>query len=347
MAAPTAGATEFTAPELPALEIASAEFVDHVRADLASVGITAPPVDAQLTDALDQAIVDVIPQELVSPVESATLEMPDPVATEFTEVASSESAKYETVATDPNYQWRSDPISKMMAAKPTANAVLHRVGGSWFDAPRIPVASQQAQERGVSLYGAGTPIYLGESAMCTLGAVGTDAQGRKVGLTAGHCGQPGDQVSSADSWQVGPTGTVVASNSVYDYSVIEFGSNAELTGNYNNVAVNELGGQVTSGTELCKQGVASGLTCGTTWSADEFVQFSQVCAMTGDSGGPVMAGDRIVGMISGGVLPYQQLSCQTPLQGALFMPTVSTSMDAVVSDMNAQGGVGAGFALAN
>jgi len=35
------------------------------------------------------------------------------------------------------------------------------------------------------------------------------------------------------------------------------------------------------------------------------------------------------------------------LQGYAFMPTVSTSMDNVVRDMDARGGVGAGFRLAD
>jgi len=69
--------------------------------------------------------------------------------------------------------------------------------------------------------------------------------------------------------------------------------------------------------------------------------------MVGDSGAPVMAGDRMVGLISGGVLSDQRFSCRTPLQGQLFMPTVSTSMDTVLQDLDARGGVGAGFRLAD
>ncbi len=40
--------------------------------------------------------------------------------------------------------------------------------------------------RGKSLYGPGTPLYVNQDTMCTLTAAGTDAAGRKVGLTAGH-----------------------------------------------------------------------------------------------------------------------------------------------------------------
>src|SRR5699024_8638077 len=99
------------------------------------------------------------------------------------------------------------------------------------------------------------------------------------------------------------------------------------------------------GEVLCKQGVATGRTCGNVWAADEGVQISQLCAMVGDSGAPVLAGDRMVGMVSGGVLPDQRYSCRTPLQGQLFMPTASTNMDTVLADVDARGGVGAGFRL--
>ena len=37
-----------------------------------------------------------------------------------------------------NYVWRTDPVSKALAGKPMADKVLHRVPGSFFDAPRTP-----------------------------------------------------------------------------------------------------------------------------------------------------------------------------------------------------------------
>ena len=63
---------------------------------------------------------------------------------------------------------------------------------------------------------------------------------------------------------------------------------------------------------MCKTGVASGTTCGYVWVADEGRNVSQVCAMAGDSGAPVMEGDRLVGMVSGGALPDHNLLCRTP-----------------------------------
>ncbi|AGF71794.1 hypothetical protein A605_03915 [Corynebacterium halotolerans YIM 70093 = DSM 44683] len=347
--------------------IDSAAIVEQVREDLAGVGIDTAPVDTAVTDAVDRAVASIVPEATAANTtgpDSAAADTPyapatnpNPLGLGQTPPAAGQPVSQETGAqaaegqvaqvSDPNYRWRSDLSSKLMAANPTADHVLHRVPGSWFDAPRIPEESVLAQNQGKSLYGPGTPLYIGESKMCTLGVVGTDAQGRKVGLTAGHCGEPGELVASADSWQVGPSGTVVASNAAHDYSVIEFGSNAELTRSYNGVTVNEVGGApVTLGQQLCKQGVATGFTCGITWAGDGNTQLSQVCASVGDSGGPVLAGNRLVGLVSGGSLPDPNLACRTPLQGVLFMPTVSTSINAVLADLEASGGPGAGFVLA-
>nr|WP_241228454.1 S1 family peptidase [Corynebacterium hylobatis] len=334
------------------MEVASVDVVNQVRGQLAAFGVQAPAVDTALTDAVDQAIVDHVPNTKLRESDETAEDNSAPVTgtqyvdqVEITDEMRGRFVEEDAVPLDPNYRWHNDPVAKTMAGKPFDEWVLHRVSGSWFDAPRIPEESMVVQNQDASLYGPGTPIYLGDSMMCTLGVVGTDAQGRKVGLTAGHCGQPGDQVWSADSWQVGPTGTVVTTNQVHDYSVVELGSNAELTRTYNGVTVNSVGGPVGPGQVLCKQGVATGHTCGHVWAADEEVHITQVCAMTGDSGAPLLAGDRMVGMISGGVLPDHRLSCKSPLQGQLFMPTASHTMDAVLKDVDARGGVGAGFRL--
>lgn len=243
----------------------------------------------------------------------------------------------------PNYEIRTDIQAQIMAA--TSGEVLHRVPGSWFNQPAVPVASKDTEAEGRSLFGPGTPIYLGQESLCTLAVTGTDADGRKIGITAGHCGNPGDAVRSADSFWVGEAGTVVASGSNDDYSVIEFGSNAELSNSYNGVSVNAIGGKTANMQEVCKSGVATGYTCGLVWSSDERMTMSQVCAMRGDSGAPVISGGRVVGLVSGGVLPNHDLACQTPLQGPFYMPSLSVNMDRVLAEMDESEGPGRGFTL--
>lgn len=245
-----------------------------------------------------------------------------------------------------NYWWKNDPVSKVMAGKPFANYVLHRVEGSWFDAPRIPEESNQQLAQGKSLYGPGTPIFVGNDALCTLTVAGTDSSGRKVGITAGHCGEVGEPVTSADSWQAGPSGTVVHRNEALDYSVIEFGSNAEVTNSYNGVTVTEVGGAPQPGDVVCKQGVATNHTCGATLTTTPQMNVNHVCSMVGDSGAPVMQGGRAVGMVNGGMMPRPySFECVTPWQGALHAPVASARMDAVMNDINLAGAPGSGFTL--
>lgn len=373
---PAAGAQEL--PTIP--EIDSAGFVDQVREDLQSVGIETMPVDKELTDSVDstvngaaaaaakdasQAVAGAVnspaAQRLAGQANLDT-QLPAPAAppdyagadantgeplTNPAPIGLLEEAtqpEFVPQGTDPNYVWKNDLFSKIAAGKPQADYVLHRVPGSYYDAPQIPEESNVAMTEGKSLYGPGTPLYIHEDTMCTLTAAGTDAEGRKVGITAGHCGNVGDPVSSADSWQVGPTGTVVSKNEQLDYSLIEFGSKAEVSRSYNGVTANGVGGTTQPGDITCKRGVATGRTCGMTFQHTERVTVNQVCAMVGDSGAPVFRNGRIVGSVSRGLIPGLP-SCHTPWQGALHNPTVVSNTDAIIADLNRREGVGSGFTL--
>lgn len=240
---------------------------------------------------------------------------------------------------DPNYNFRTDMPSKVLAGKPFADRVLHRVPGSLHDAPRTPQAAKDAQQRGKSLYGPSTPIYVGAGpteVMCTVTVAGYGEHGNKYALTAGHCGKEGDPVTSADSWQLGPSGTIVKVNRELDYALIELGSNAEVTRSYDGVTINHLGSKpLPRGQNVCKKGVASGTTCGATLSDWGTMNVNHVCAMQGDSGAPLFTGDRLVGLINGGMFPAPfDVQCASPLQGPIHAPTGSARMDAVLSDLN-------------
>lgn len=237
-----------------------------------------------------------------------------------------------------NYHWRNDIQAQVMAQK--IGPVLHRVGGSWFNAPDIPQESRDAEGQGTSLFGPGTPLFIGDR-MCTLAASGYDAAGRKVGITAGHCGGFGAQVYSADSPEVGVAGVITQSAPNLDFALITFNEKAQLTRSYGGVTINAVGGSPVVGQQVCKKGVATGFTCGTAWDTYN----SQVCAMQGDSGGPLLAGDRLLGVISGGNPIAPVPACNTPWQGPIHMPTVSAPIDAILQQLDAMGGPGAGFRL--
>lgn len=237
---------------------------------------------------------------------------------------------------DPNYVWRSDVVSKVLAGKPAADQVLHRVPGSLHDAPRIPDEARQAQGRGNALYGPGTPIYVGvgdNQLSCTVAVAGYDNAGRKIAVTAGHCGNVGDPVIDADAFGLGATGTVAAVDRNLDYALIRLNPNTEVTRSYDGVTINHVGSApIQPGQNVCKKGVASGVTCGITWYDYNQMNINQVCAMQGDSGGPLFVGDRLVGMINGGMLPQPlALACYSPLQGLIHAPTGSARADAVFS----------------
>lgn len=319
---------------------------------MAAVASIAPNAGAQ--EVLPEQISSLLPKETVDQVNAAVSSAQEQVAQAVQQVqqavqpAQQEYADqgFQPIVDGPNYHWTNDLSSQVMAATP--GPVLHRVQGSWFNAPDVPAESIEAEKQGKSLYGPGTPIYVGDNDLCTVAFTGTDAAGRKLAVTAGHCGGVGSQVTSADSWRVGPSGTVAATNPNLDYSVIELGSNAKITNTYNGVTVNQLGqGSLAPGQVACKSGVATGNTCGMTWSSQPNTQFTQICASQGDSGAPVLLGDRVVGMVNGGMLPIASASCRTPLQGPLFMPTVSVPVDSILADLNSRDAVGTGFTPAS
>lgn len=235
---------------------------------------------------------------------------------------------------DPNYVWRTDLMSKALAGKLNADRVLHRVPTSFHDAPRTPAEATQAQARGNALYGPGTPIYVGHAPndmICTVAVAGYNDAGEKIALTAGHCaGNVGDPVVNADARALGQTGRVIAVDRNLDYAVIQLHPNTEVSRSYDGLTINHLGAApVPAGQTVCKKGVASGVTCGMTWQDAGVMNINQVCAMQGDSGGPLYTGDRLVGIINGGMFPQPfALACHTPLQGPLHAPTGSARADA-------------------
>ncbi|MDO4908688.1 MAG: S1 family peptidase [Corynebacterium sp.] len=251
----------------------------------------------------------------------------------------------DSVPADFNYHWVNDPLSQILAL--TYGNVLHRINGSWFNAPDVPQEARDYAAAGKSLFGPSTPIFVGShaTAACTLTIAGTDEYGNKVGISAGHCGNVGDYVFSADTWKTNAHGQVVYKNPTLDYVIIKFEKNTVVSNSYNGQTINSMGGVPLTGDMVCKQGIATGNTCGMTLAVEGLSNWSQVCAMWGDSGAPVTEGDRLVGLVSGSV--QGALACQSPLQGIFFSPMKSVRMDQILVDMNTlpEGVPGRGFRL--
>lgn len=225
--------------------------------------------------------------------------------------------------------------------KATGQPGPHRIPGHYFTSPGIPQAQRAAAPN--VLAGPSMPIYVGNN-ICTLAVVGYDKAGNKVGITAGHCGKPGAPVTSMDSERAGQIGTVVR-NGYPDYAVIKFNNKVRLTRSYNNVHLNALGGPTPGSLQqMCKTGVATGTSCGPMLAISGPFLVSHLCGSVGDSGAPIYVGNRLIGIINGGVANLP--SCTTPLQGPFHAPTAGAAWIVIAADLNAAGGVGAGFRLA-
>jgi hypothetical protein len=189
-------------------------------------------------------------------------------------------------------------------------------------------------DAGPPVIGGGSGIIIDNMYECTVTTVGHDAAGRLVGLTAGHCGDAGSQVWAEQARGAGVIGRFAYSNHDLDYAVIQFDPNKIVPVNHiGNVTITGVGAPAQFPMIVCKEGRTSGNTCGIAWGdifqTDE--TWTQMCVVEGDSGAPVVVGTTLVGMVNA----YLAVAC--------FGPEVGTNMSAITADMNARGGVGAGF----
>lgn len=229
-----------------------------------------------------------------------------------------------------------DPVDVFLTV--TGEPGPHRVPGAYFTSPGVPDEAESI--RPSVLVGPSTPLVVGES-LCTAAVAGYDAAGNAVAITAGHCGVAGDEVRSGDD----PDGTLIGTyvrGGAQDNGIILLNGNARVTNTYNNASLSTLGGGAP--TTVCKTGITTGTSCGPAVMqvGDDLV--THLCAAHGDSGAPVYAGNRLVGVLSGGLSSVP--ACVTPLQGAAHSPVFVSAWDSVAAEMDAAGGVGAGFHLA-
>nr|WP_263170390.1 S1 family peptidase [Streptomyces sp. SCSIO ZS0520] len=197
---------------------------------------------------------------------------------------------------------------------------------------------------------------------CTMTAVGRDAAGNLVGLTNAHCfiDAEGGKLVGEKVWvDRSPAGTAAAPAPVedsrpdldtgaigtvtyvstpnnllnlgpkgLDYAVIKLDeSRVRPTATVGGVTIRKIGEPPANGTRMCKQGHRTGLTCGVKLGTNGIWFTHLVWTNSGDSGAPVVDGETLVGNAWG----VQHSS-----------PILS-----IIAEMNAEGGVGAGFHLAS
>ncbi len=197
--------------------------------------------------------------------------------------------------------------------------------------------------------GVGAGIAVNGDSPCTLTTIGHDGSGDLIGFTSAHCGGPGSAVESAGR----TVGTVVATDTSLDYAVIKFDS-AKVTpvADVDGFAINGVGPLPGIGQEVCEQSSATGHNCSYIGIGNVNPALVSVhgCRNPDDQGAPVTANDVLIGMI----VNWGPLGAQPPLPCSFNVPPVHpyfyphgikiASVAAIIADVTAKGGPGAGFA---
>ena len=196
---------------------------------------------------------------------------------------------------------------------------------------------------------------------CTLTAVGRDGAGNLVALTNAHCfiDAQGDKLVGEKVYRdASPAGTAAAPAPVentkadletgvigevtyvstpnnllnlgpkgLDYAVIKLDESRVVpTETVGGVTIKSIGAPPANGVRMCKEGHRTGLTCGIKLGANGMWFTHLIWTNSGDSGSPVVDGTTLVGNAWGAQHSSPILS--------------------IIDEMNADGGVGAGFHLA-
>ena len=157
----------------------------------------------------------------------------------------------------------------------------------------------------------GDAIY-GTRYRCSLGFNVRDASGAKFFLTAGHCGksEPRWWTSASRSTLLGDT--VGASFPGKDHALVRYASSYAVDADGRAGSVNIDGSRsATVGLGVTRDGSTTGIHSGTVTALNVTVRYqgggtvrgmiqTNVCAEPGDSGGPLYAGTKAVGLTSGG-----------------------------------------------
>ncbi|WP_280391273.1 S1 family peptidase [Nocardia brasiliensis] len=218
-----------------------------------------------------------------------------------------------------------------------------------------PVAGEQATlPQASEIAGAGTGVLAGgdgyasvagrTSLRCSLGFNGTDRAGNIVNVTAGHCNPDlpsagNDNAARIHELNGDRLGTELGrfQKSVLgeqDYSIVRIADQSRDRFSNNEVRVPgaasiRIEGVATPvvGAPVCKSGSRTGFSCGVVNAVDQTVQVGEreltqafsanICALPGDSGGPIVTGRLALGISSASSVADYPI-CEIPnLIGAL------------------------------
>nr|WP_307818951.1 S1 family peptidase [Streptomyces sabulosicollis] len=161
-----------------------------------------------------------------------------------------------------------------------------------------------------TLLSGGDGIYSSVGVRCSAG-VNVQSGATYYFVTAGHCtdGNATWYTGSGMTTPVGPTtGTSFPGN---DYGVVRYTNTA--VPHPGTVGTVDITGTATAhvGQQVCRRGATTGVRCGVVTALNATINYgggdvvygliqTNICAEPGDSGGPLYAGDKIIGILSGG-----------------------------------------------
>lgn len=139
----------------------------------------------------------------------------------------------------------------------------------------------------------------GVGTTCSIAAVGHDAAGRLIALTAGHCiARPGLAVVPAATPWVAPIG-VTGPRSRQDFGVLELDPARVIPESSTAGVTVTAVGSAAPGESVCKVGQGTSRTCGVVSSVRSNGDVvSDTMTLWGDSGGPLVQGTDLVGIVS-------------------------------------------------
>ena len=203
----------------------------------------------------------------------------------------------------------------------------------------VPMGGVAAADDKVVL-GGGAGIVV-EGSYCTLATIGHDHAGELIGFTAGHCGGPGAPVVAEGADSHGPVGTVAAVGDGLDYSVIKFDpAKISPTANFAGFAINGIGPDPDWHAHACTNGAGNGIQCGGIASipgSGPRSAMNHAVFQPGNDGGPITSNDLLIGLVQGG----NTVNADPTIPRVDF--TQYTKFSAILNDVNAKGGPGAGF----
>ncbi|MFT3716756.1 MAG: S1 family peptidase [Gordonia sp. (in: high G+C Gram-positive bacteria)] len=191
--------------------------------------------------------------------------------------------------------------------------------------------------------GGGSGIIIDRKYACTMTTVGHDRSGSLIGLTAAHCGKVGSTIRSERNPKAGIIGRFVLRSKSGDFAVVRLDpSRVQPVRQVGQARIVGVGRYPRTG-NVCKMGRTTGYTCGPVLEVSGARSANYVCANHGDSGGPVIRGNRVVAMLNGATdVAGVVLPCYSP-GIPVFTPMVATKMSDIVASLTRYGHAGAGF----